>query len=53
MPVNLRSYAKLDVTALIVGVGAKAEIWDVKRYAEYNAKVEKDVVELVEELDFE
>ncbi|MCI2110563.1 MAG: division/cell wall cluster transcriptional repressor MraZ [Acidaminococcaceae bacterium] len=53
LPVNLRSYAKLDVTALIVGVGAKAEIWDVKRYAEYNAKVEKDVVELVEELDFE
>lgn len=53
LPVNLRSYAKLDVTALIVGVGAKAEIWDVKRYADYNAKVEKDVVELVEELDFE
>ena len=53
LPVNLRNYAKLDVTALIVGVGAKAEIWDVKRYADYNAKVEKDVVELVEELDFE
>ena len=53
LPANLRNYAKLEATALIVGVGAKAEIWDAKRYADYNAKVEKDVVELVEELDFE
>ncbi len=53
LPVNLRTYAKLATTALIVGVGAKAEIWDAKRYADYNTKVEKDVVKLVEELDFE
>lgn len=53
LPSNLRSYAKLETQALIVGVGAKAEIWDAKRYADYNAAVEKDVVSLVEELDFE
>ncbi len=53
LPTNLRTYAKLDTVALIVGVGAKAEIWDAKRYAAYNAEVEKDVVAMVEELDFE
>jgi MraZ protein len=53
LPANLRNYAKLEATALIVGVGAKAEIWDAKRYADYNTEVEKDVVKLVEELDFE
>lgn len=52
LPMNLRTYAKLVTTALIVGVGAKAEIWDAKRYAEYNNKVEKEVVKLVEDLDF-
>ena len=53
LPINLRTYAKLADMALIVGVGAKAEIWDAKRYEDYNKKVEKDVVKLVEELDFE
>ena len=53
LPINLRTYAKLQTVALIVGVGGKAEIWDAKRYAAYNSKVEKDVVAMVEELDFE
>lgn len=53
LPVNLRTYAKIEDVALIVGVGAKAEIWDAHRYATYNEEVEKDVVAMVEELDFE
>lgn len=53
LPVNLRTYAKIEDVALIVGVGAKAEIWDAHRYAAYNEEVEKDVVAMVEELDFE
>ena len=53
LPANLRAYAKLGGVALIVGVGAKAEIWDAAKYNGYTTAVEKDVVKLVEELEFE
>ena len=46
-------YAQIGETALIVGVGSKAEIWDAQRYADYTKAVESDVAELIEELDFE
>ena len=53
LPANLRTYAQIGETALIVGVGSKAEIWDAQRYADYTKAVESDVAELIEELDFE
>lgn len=53
LPANLRAYAHLIEVALIVGTGAKAEIWDAAKYSEYTTNVEKDVVKLVEELEFE
>lgn len=53
LPANLRTYAQIGETALIVGVGNKAEIWDAQRYADYTKAVESDVAELIEELDFE
>ena len=53
LPANLRTYAQIGETALIVGVGSKAEIWDAKRYADYTKEVEADVADMIEELEFE
>lgn len=53
LPANLRTYAQIGETALIVGVGSKAEIWDAQRYAEYTKEVEADVADMIEELEFE
>ncbi len=53
LPANLRSYAKIGDTAVIVGVGNKAEIWDKEQYESYTSSVEDDVAQMVEELEFE
>ena len=50
LPQNLRIYAELDKNVVIVGVGTRAEIWDVDAWNDYNAKVSKDVTDIVEQL---
>lgn len=50
LPANLRKYAGLEKDAVVVGVGARAEIWDAQRWAEYNAATADDVNEQAEQL---
>lgn len=50
LPANLRSYAKLDKEAVIVGVGNHAEIWDANTWNEYNEANAEGVNDLAEQL---
>lgn len=50
LPANLRKYAGLEKDAVVVGVGARAEIWDAQRWAEYNEATAEAVTEQAEEL---
>lgn len=50
VPANLREFAGLDKNVVIVGVGTRAEIWDVDTWKDYNDKVSSDVTEIVEQL---
>ncbi|MPN00858.1 Transcriptional regulator MraZ [bioreactor metagenome] len=50
VPTSLRTHAALDKNAVIVGVGNRAEIWDIDRWNTYNEEVNEDVTEIVEQL---
>jgi len=50
IPTALRTHAGLDKNAVIVGVGNRAEIWDIERWRSYNEEVSEDVTQIVEQL---
>ena len=50
VPPSLRMHAALDKNVVIVGVGNRAEIWDINRWNTYNESVNEDVTEIVEQL---
>ncbi|WP_297998791.1 division/cell wall cluster transcriptional repressor MraZ [uncultured Phascolarctobacterium sp.] len=50
LPASLRRYAGLEREAVIVGVGSRAEIWDVAKWQQYNEESAEDVNELAEQL---
>jgi transcriptional regulator MraZ len=46
----LRAYASLDAQVTIVGVNDRIEIWDPRRYAETDAKIQAEAVTVAERL---
>jgi mraZ protein len=50
LPQSLRIHACLKKVAVILGVGSRAEIWDIDKWNEYNDKVGKDVNDIVGQL---
>jgi MraZ protein len=50
LPVNLRDYAQIDKDTVIIGVGARIEIWSTEKWAEYNQNAEASYEEIAESL---
>ena len=51
IPQNLREFAGLKTNAVVVGVYSRIEVWDIKVWEEYQAKIEKDSGQIAEQLD--
>lgn len=50
LPQTLRDYADLKTTAVVTGLGDHIEIWDKKTWDSYRENIEKDSVDIAEEL---
>jgi len=50
LPLNLRDYAAIDKDVVIIGVGARVEIWSTEKWAEYNQSAESSYEEIAESL---
>jgi MraZ protein len=50
IPPTLRQYASLSRECAVIGAGARVEIWDSGRWAEYRASTEDAYAELSEEV---
>lgn len=50
LPQNLRDYASLTKDVVVIGVGARAEIWDKEKWAKYSAETESSYSEIAEQL---
>lgn len=50
LPPNLRDYAKIDKETMIIGVGARAEIWSTEKWTDYNQNAEQSYEEIAENL---
>jgi len=50
LPANLRTYAKLEKEAVIVGVSNRVEIWALEKWEEYCRKAEQAYPEIAEKL---
>lgn len=50
IPAALRSYAGLGKELVVIGVGARAEIWDLAAWNEYLTKQENNFSEISEEV---
>lgn len=50
LPANLREYAGIKTVAIVTGLGDHIEIWDQKAWDEYRENIEKDSVNIAEEL---
>ena len=51
VPLALRNEANLGKTVIVIGVGEKAEIWNIENYKKYtesisDEEIEKDLIEL-------
>lgn len=45
LPLNLRDYAGIEDDIWVVGLGAKVEIWSVRKWDEFNAALTDEVIE--------
>lgn len=50
LPSNLREYAGVKGQAIVTGLGDHVEIWDQKAWAEYRENIEKESVNIAEDL---
>ena len=50
IPANLREYASLTKDAVIIGVGTRIEIWDKKKWNEYNSEENLSVDKIAEKM---
>jgi MraZ protein len=50
LPANLREYASLTKDAVIIGVGTRIEIWDKKKWIEYNSEENLSVDSIAEKM---
>jgi MraZ protein len=50
LPPTLREYAGLKGTAIVTGLGDHVEIWDKKNWEDYRKNIEKESVNIAEEL---
>jgi len=50
LPQNLRDYAGLLKDVVVIGVGARAEIWDKEKWAKYSSETESSYSEIAEQL---
>ena len=50
LPANLREYASLTKNAVIIGVGTRIEIWDKKKWDEYNSEENLSVDSIAEKM---
>lgn len=53
IPAGLRAYADLTKEVVIIGVSARAELWSLARWQEYNAQLSnEDITQAMEQLGF-
>ena len=50
LPPNLRDYAEIDKDLVIIGVGARVEIWSNSKWAAYNEHAESSYLSIAENL---
>lgn len=50
LPSHLRQYAKIDREAVVIGVGARLEIWSLESWQKYIARVQSQAPSLASEL---
>lgn len=50
LPSNLREYASLQKEIVIIGVGARIEIWDSQIWSKYNEESDEAVTNIAEQL---
>ena len=50
LPANLREYASLTKDAVIIGVGTRIELWDKKKWNEYNSEENLSVDKIAEKM---
>jgi len=50
LPAHLRQYAKIDREAVVIGVGARLEIWSLENWQKYIERVQSKASELASEL---
>ncbi len=50
LPVNLRDYAGIEKDLIVIGVGARVEIWSAEKWAEYNQTAESSYEAIAENL---
>ena len=50
LPANLREYTSLTKDAVIIGVGTRIEIWDKKKWNEYNSEENLSVDSIAEKM---
>lgn len=51
VPPTLRDFAELRDKSIVTGMGDHIEIWSSQKWQEYRANIEKDSVQIAEELE--
>ena len=53
IPQNLREYAGLQKEVTVIGVSGRVEIWDKRRWQDYNGELTSEsIAEAMEDLGF-